>query len=584
MTQRTLQRRWPTLFVAAISAAAATAAGCSGEDSSSTTTSTSSAASSGATSGTGGAGGAGETGGAGGAGGAGGGSSAIPWGKCIDGFQTECAAVELPLDHEKPEEETIPVYVSRQLAKSGASKQQLWFLQGGPGGSGNVFGSVFDALADLLPDVDFYVLEHRGVGGSARLGCPAQEAPNSPQGVGISETEWPACIAAVKAEWGEKLEHFRTTNDARDLHRLIELTRGADQKVFIFGVSYGTTRALRFLQAFPDGADGVILDSVVSPGVQYLSQFDEQYDPVVKSMADICAANAECGSKMGQDVWASVTSTVDKLNAGHCPTLGMSAEVAKSVLSIFVQVRGLREHLFPLLYRIDRCDAADVIVVQHYMNKLIEIFSGGGSGPVLDSAVLQAHVALSEMWEKPTPTAAELTTRCDDAYFCPGIGPYLGPLYDTWPLYTPDAFADKWPTTSVPILAMNGTLDPQTPIGTAQAIKDQLKGPSQTFVSVEYCPHGVLFESPVVFPGTPPCGMQMMLGFMADPAAPIDTACLADLKPVDFVEDPAVVQEFFGAPNMWENMMPAALIKQPPASIDWKALTEAARRRIRRSL
>jgi hypothetical protein len=70
-----------------------------------------------------------------------------------------------------------------------------------------------------------------------------------------------------------------------------------------------------------------------------------------------------------------------------------------------------------------------------------------------------------------------------------------------------------------------------------------------------------------------------MAGFIAEPKAPINTACLTDLVPVTWNEDPAVAQEFFGTGDMWENIMPVAPNKSAP--IDWAALIELAREKTR---
>ena len=57
-------------------------------------------------------------------------------------------------------------------ATSGEPKGQLWFLQGGPGGSGDVFAGLYDNFfADFAKDYDLYVLEHRGVEWSDALEC-----------------------------------------------------------------------------------------------------------------------------------------------------------------------------------------------------------------------------------------------------------------------------------------------------------------------------------------------------------------------------------------------------------------------------
>jgi pimeloyl-ACP methyl ester carboxylesterase len=521
------------------------------------------------------------SGGGGGSGAGGTGGAGIEWGACPADFAKACAAVPLPLDHAKAGGETLPIFVSRYPAKSGTAKAQLWLLQGGPGGSGDVFKQVIETFfASALPDVDFYVLEHRGVGESSRLGCPVEEDPKSPEGVTITQDEWPACIAALKAKWGDKLAHFTTTADAEDLAQLIERTREPNKKVFVYGGSYGTTRALRFLQLYPDMVDGVILDSVVSPGVQFLSQYDTQYDPVAQKLSKLCAADAVCGAKMGMDPWAKISALIPKFEAGHCDALGMSGQILRQFLPLFVQVRALRTHLFPIVYRLDRCDAGDVEVLNHYVQTLLAQFQqGGGSAAPRDSIALQNHVALSEIWEEPAPSVMELQQRCDDALLCPGLGPSVGPLYDIWPRYPHDQYVNKWPTSKTPILAMNGELDPQTPIEKAKAVADNLAAPHQTFVSVPFSPHGAAFESPVKTANKPTCGTQMIMSFMADPTAALDTSCLGDLKPVAFTEDPAIVQALFGTSDMWENGQPIIAPKSP--KIDWTRVVAMIRERVR---
>lgn len=552
-------------FAAAALSAAALVAGCGGDDPMPPPHS-----------GDGGAGGAGGSGGAGGAGG----GAALTWGACPDDYLDECAYVDMPLDWANPEGRTIRVLASRTLAQGGAGRTQLWLLQGGPGGSGNVFKGLVQGFAVIQPDVDFYVLEHRGVGESTRLGCADEEAPGSELGETISAGEWPSCVQDLEATWGEDLAHFTTTGDARDLQRFIELTREPDKSVMIYGVSYGTYRALRFLQVAPEGADGVILDSVVSPGVQFLSHFDEQFDPVGMDIAALCAADATCGQKMGADPWGSLVTLKQQLAAGHCPALGLTAQDVDGMLPVFVMYRTLREHLFPLVYRVQRCADADVQAVTTYFQVLDNLFAGPGGGPLRGSRALQVHVALSELWEAPEPTAAELQARCDGAVICPRLGPSFVPLLDTWPRYPQDMYVNAWPETAVPVLAMNGTLDPQTPIETALAAADHLVAPGQTFVTVPFSPHGVLSESPVLTPGKVPCGLQMIRGFLADPVAPIDTSCLADLAPVSFTISPEDSTMFFGTPDPWENPAPltAAARGASQAKPDWAGLVERIRR------
>ena len=323
----------------------------------------------------------------------------------------------------------------------------------------------------------------------------------------------------------------------------------------------------------------MIIDSIVSPGVQFLSDFDQQYDPVAQSLSELCAADPVCGPKLGPDPWAKLGDLIGMLNAGHCPALGMTAEALGSISPLLVMLRGLRPHLFPLAYRLLRCDPADVDAVNHYVQTLTALLGGGGPAPLRDSQALQLHVAFSELWEEPAPSVSDLKAACEGLLFCPGFAAQSAAAFDIWPRYPHDQYVNLWPSTPTPILGLNGTLDPQTPIEKAKVAADHLKNPGQTFVEVPYSPHGVLFESVVKTPSAPPCGLQMAIGFVADPKAPIKTECLADLVPVTWEEDPAVAQEFFGTGDMWENVMPVALKK--PASIDWAAVARLAREKAR---
>ena len=50
----------------------------------------------------------------------------------------------------------------------------------------------------FAPEVDMYVLDHRGVGQSDRMGCPEQEADDSPGGFGITDAELESCAAWIQ--------------------------------------------------------------------------------------------------------------------------------------------------------------------------------------------------------------------------------------------------------------------------------------------------------------------------------------------------------------------------------------------------
>ena len=182
-------------------------------------------------------------------------------------FLSECAAVPVPLDPSAPDGEALPVFVLRRLAPGGAARAQVWLLQGGPGDSGSVFKDLIEQLwQGVMPDVDGYAASSSTAasGFSGRLACPVQEDPGSEGGADITASEWPACIEALRSDGAKPFRLLRPRRPTpRISARLLDSGRANPARRWSFtGVSYGTTRALRFLQAHPDGADAVAPSTV----------------------------------------------------------------------------------------------------------------------------------------------------------------------------------------------------------------------------------------------------------------------------------------------------------------------------------
>jgi pimeloyl-ACP methyl ester carboxylesterase len=477
----------------------------------------------------------------------------IEWAVCPEDFLDECAWVPLPIDHDDSDGAALPIFVSRRLASTGHGDAQLWLLQGGPGGSANTFKDLIEQqLVPVMPNVDFYLLEQRGVGESAALGCALEESPDSEAGGAITAAEWPACIAALEAQWGDRLTHFSTTDDAEDLASLIRRTREPGKRVIVYGTSYGTLRAMRLLQMHPRAADGVVLDAIVAPGAQ-LSDYDLQWDPVARELAGLCDADPLCSAKLGSGSWEALSTVMAQLNdASFCPAFNGRFQL-RQMSTLLLGHPVFRAHLFALAYRLERCTQQDVEVVQHYLDSLLTAL------PPLPSVrrtsqVLSNHVALSELWQEPAPSAQELAERCANQTFCPGTSVGIGSLYEQWPRYPRDEYVGEWPSSRAPILAMHGALDAAAPLASAELAGVEFDGPHQTFVPVPWSTHGVVYFSPVKTPGSPSCGIQMMASFVEDPKGAPDTTCLDDLAPVDFSGgDPALVQQLFGTEDAWEN-------------------------------
>ncbi|NUO48324.1 MAG: alpha/beta fold hydrolase, partial [Polyangiaceae bacterium] len=512
-----------------------------------------------------------------GAGGAGGGPPTveeITWTPCplyVDepsGPMAECATVDVPLRWSEPDGAQIGVFVQRLRGSAPTIRGQLWLLEGGPGGSGADFDSFMDEMHASDPTLDLYAVDHRGVGRSARLDCPEQETEASDWGISISPEEAPACRDTLLAKWGDGLAEFSSTAAARDLGELIERAKQPGQDVFVYGVSYGTYWAHRYLQVEPSQATAVVLDSIAPPGEDFVN-YDADFDAVAHDLLDLCAADTLCSSKLGVDPRASLGDLYTALEAGHCSALaqtwGLDESTLPVVLAYLLMSYETRTYLPPLVYRLSRCDAADVTAI----DKLLTVLFGSSTTSyyeTLSSDALFYNVALSELWPNAAshPTIEEIAAQEAGLFVSTGLTPRVAAVQDVWPAYADDAYVDAWAETSTPLLMMNGDLDPQTPIWVGSEAADHLDGEGQEFVTVPRSAHCVLVQTPPPSDGDTPCGMKMFLEFIADPTAALDTSCLASIPIETFTGLPANNVYLVGTADIWENE-PAAIAAPGPA-------------------
>jgi pimeloyl-ACP methyl ester carboxylesterase len=190
------------------------------------------------------------------------------------GMRTAEHFFTLPLDHFSlsPDAETITVfareYVSASHSEEEAAKLPwLLFLQGGPGGRGNRFGSLGGWSKAAAKDFRILMLDQRGTG----LSTPVDR--NTLQ------------LRGTAQEQAAYLEHFRADSIVADA----ELIRDAlgSQPWSIFGQSYGGFCALTYLSFAPEG----LREAFITGGLPPLAgPADDVYRATFKRVA---ARNAE---------------------------------------------------------------------------------------------------------------------------------------------------------------------------------------------------------------------------------------------------------------------------------------------------
>lgn len=503
----------------------------------------------------------------------------LSWGDCPAGFVTECAYASVPLDYGAPDTR-IDVLVSRRPAQEQPARAQLWLVTGGPGNSAYHFSTmgIHDQLADALPDTDVYVIEHRGVGYSSQLTCPEQQTDASPGGSEVTADEIAACVEHLNEVHGGGLDSFTVSNAARDIQHVLELVRTDGIPQYVYGVSYGTYLLQRFLRLFPDEVAGVILDSVATPAMK-INHYDTQGDPVVARMAAQCAENPVCAGKLGPEPWGIIRDTVAALEDGHCSAAGLTGDAVSSTLWVLIDVPDFRDMLLPLLYRLSRCEPADIQAAGHFLTQL-QAFMADTPPELLqlETPLLGLHLMTAEVVERPY-IADELLAACEEATFCPNVAAYTLPYFDNWPAYE-EPLVNTWPVTDTPILAFNGDMDVKTTLETASELDDHLSGPHQNFYAFPDGPHFLLATSAVKSEGAPACALQMMVDFVRAPSVQPEDACLDDLVALDIEGSAARAQQLFGTVDTWENLAVQMVdhAQVTTSASEWRRTVERLRR------
>jgi alpha-beta hydrolase superfamily lysophospholipase len=474
------------------------------------------------------------------------GQAAITWDDCdvpVESPRLECAAIEMPLDHSRIDGRTMTIGL-RRVRGGGDGARQLWYLAGGPG---DPVGGALGRLAALFGDsgLDMYGIDHRGTGASGDLRCPDQEEASSPDGTEIARDEWPKCVAHI-VETRPDLDLLTVTQSAMDLGRAIDAVAadavrsgGPRPRVFVFGASYGSFWANRYLHLFPEQPAGVILDGIV-PADWSFAEFDGSLDAVARAWLAHCGRDPVCGEHLGADPARAVEEVLTRLDGGHCPALGVDAATARILMGVVLMVDGIPNAAIPALaFRWGRCAWHDQMAVLQFFRSVV---GGVGEAPT-HSPVLQRHVALSEIWNPGDPSADALSAALRETIATTEVSASFAATYPDWPRYPVDPLDGAPAPFDGPMLMLHGGLDPTMPATRLSDLQARYGAEHQTFILIPEAGHVTLNFST--------CARSLYAAFLADPEQAIDAECTGEESFVEFDADEETAAALFGRSDLW---------------------------------
>ncbi len=416
-----------------------------------------------------------------------------PWGPCImtesmpdsNGAHpgVECSTLTVPFDYGQADGHTFTIPVIRIPSK--AAKPRL--LMTNPGGPG--IGGVHDLLSarDYFENfTDTYTVvsfDPRGVGGSVPAvqcldGQQRQEIFNQPSvPTAQADIERATDLAAGIGEsclrqFGDAIKHVGTANVARDMDEIRKAM--AFDKIDYLGYSYGTFLGATYANMFPGKTDRIVLDSVMDPALDYP------------------------GVRLGQaqGMQRSVTAFVeDCLRQPDCPLTGTTDQALHQISGIIAQLDA-KPYVGADGQTLSGARMLALVESSQYFPK-----SGWPSlRETLRHAVAGQWPAVTEAAYSPdlmvNPADSEyLSVVCIDFPTAgdPGEPQRLAPIWAAespisggnraWSL----APCETWPVSPVrhpgpthaegagPVLILNTTGDPATPLSWAQSLHGQIK-------------------------------------------------------------------------------------------------------------
>ena len=397
----------------------------------------------------------------------------VDWSDCESFRNYECATLEVPLDYDDPDGETIELALIRRPAGDPAERiGSLLVNPGGPGASGVEYLPQWALSVDseLRNRFDLVSFDPRGVGGSHPLQCMSDEdkddyaafdAVPEPEEIDGIVDLGRGFAEACGAEYGDELAHFGTVDAARDMDRIREAV--GDEKLTYLGFSYGTRLGSVYAELFPDKVRAMVLDGAMEPdpnaadfNANQADGFQQAFDAYV---AD-CDADSSC--EAGPDAEGLINRLFARVEDDPISASGDERMLTEGWLTSGVLTALYAKQLWPALSaglrEAEQGDAsllleiADLLAGRRQDGSWDNIWEANAAVNCLDSA------------DRPTPEQVE-TEAAALADVSPLFGPVIawtGLQCSYWPVAA-DPIPVAVATEAPPIVVIGTTRDPATP-------------------------------------------------------------------------------------------------------------------------
>jgi pimeloyl-ACP methyl ester carboxylesterase len=459
----------------------------------------------------------------------------------------QCGYVIVPENPDRTDSPLIKLGFLRLSARTADAKEPLFMLAGGPGDTFIkpdtllLFSDAF--LGPILDERDVVLLDQRGAPNAVpNLDCPqaygvtwsayAQDL-NETQTLEAARKALADCVADAR-DRGIDLDQYNSVRIAADVDAARQAL-GYDRIVY-YGASYGAQLGQHVMRDFPGSLTSVVLDGANSLSRKsWVEERVRDADVATEKLAALCEANAGCGE--AYDVRAMIDEAMALFDDGPITarfedTDGTMRDVTVTASDLATTIFGFQTGqigirslpgVLDAILADGRTSAAAILGEMKGAN----LMASRGAAPEGGAMLMHMAVVCSD---DPVTSAADMIVEPDaSAYarvygqavleeyieFCRAAG--VAPLPDETDI---DVTAD------LPTLILAGDLDARTPAVRSQLVAETL--PRATFILFPEGTHVQLGE-------INQCAGAILRAFLADPDAPPDTGCIANMPRRGFV-------------------------------------------------
>ncbi|MEM7798609.1 MAG: alpha/beta fold hydrolase [Chloroflexota bacterium] len=444
----------------------------------------------------------------------------------------ECGTIEVPearANADNGRTITLSVAVFRSVAR-GALADPIIYLDGGPGGNTLevVQFTYSNLIAPYVTERDFIIFDQRGIGYSEpSLDCPEilDLTLESLNGQFSEEEELDLYLLAIDdcrsrlASEGVNLRAFNSAESAADVE---DIRRALGyESLNLYGISYGTRLAQTIMRDYPDHIRSVILDSPVPIEGDLQAETPIHISQALAKFFKGCAEDEACGVAY-PELENRFYALVDTLNEAPI-TFPITYILTGNRYDVVFSGEDFIDMLFQSLYSDEIFPLMPAVISQveeGSYDQLSLVFTNFLINNEFISYGMYYSVNCQEEFAFSDRVAVEQNSQAD-----PLLIDYLDSwettfdTCDVWDVGEANTIENEPVVSDIPTLILAGEYDPITPIGWGLQIEGNLG--RDTFVPFPSVGHGVTTSDP--------CGAEIALSFLFEPALTPDMSCTQDV-------------------------------------------------------